>query len=143
MILSQTQRDQLYAQMRADAPNETCGFIGGKNARAEKIYPIPNAAAKRITNFLMDANAQLAALQDMDANDYDILAIYHSHPNSAPSPSETDLRDAWSASLQEPYYPNTLYLILSMRHLDAPEMRAYHLHNQEWIETPIVIETIE
>ena len=139
LILTHAQCAQLYAQLRADAPNEMCGFIGGRDARAKKIYPIPNVAANRNTNFLMEPNAQLAALQDMDENDYDILAIYHSHPVSPPYPSETDLRDAWDSVLQEPLYPDSVYLILSLRNPAAPEICAYQLHNQTITEIPLSI----
>jgi proteasome lid subunit RPN8/RPN11 len=137
MILTHSQLDQLIEQARRDAPYETCGMIGGKDGRALKIYPIPNVAENRIKHYYMDGAAQIRAMQDMDENGYDILAIYHSHPVTQPYPSATDLRDAWDADLQEPRYPGTLYIILSLRQPDAPEIRAYQLHNSNITEIPL------
>lgn len=125
--------------MRADAPYETCGMIGGRGGRAEKIYPIPNIAENRVKHYLMEGSAQIRAMQDMDDNGYDILAIYHSHPVSPPYPSPTDLRDAWDADLQEPRYPDTLYMIMSQRQPDTPEIRAYQLYDQRITEIPLEI----
>ena len=139
MILTRAQLDQLFAQMRADAPNETCGMLGGRDGRVLKIYPIANAAQNRVTHYLMDGGEQLRAMQDMDDNGLDILAIYHSHPASPPYPSETDLRDAWDSALQEPRYPDSIYLILSMRKPDAPEIGAYRLRAQTVTEIPLNI----
>lgn len=141
MILTRAQLDQLFAQMRADAPQETCGMIGGKDGRAEQIYPIQNVAENRVKNYFMEGSAQIRAMQDMDDNGHDILAIYHSHPVSQPYPSATDLRDAWDADMQEPRYPGTLYIIMSLRNSDAPEIHAYELHDQT--VTEIKLELID
>ena len=96
MILTQAQLDQLVEQARQDAPHETCGMIGGKDGRALKIYPIPNVAENRVKHYLMDGAEQIRAMQDMDENGHDILAIYHSHPVSRAYPSPTDVRDAFA-----------------------------------------------
>lgn len=139
MILTKDQLEQLYAQMRADAPHETCGMLGGKDGRALKIYPIKNVAENRVKHYYMDGAEQIRAMQDMDDNGYEILAIYHSHPVTQPYPSATDLRDAWDADLQEPRYPDTLYIIMSLRNPDAPEIHAYQLENQTITEIPLEI----
>ena len=137
MILTRSQLDRLVEQARRDAPYETCGMLGGKDGRAQKIYPIKNVAENRVKHYYMDGAEQIRAMQDMDDNGYDILAIYHSHPVTQPYPSATDLRDAWDADLQEPRYPDTLYLIMSLRNPDKPEIHAYHLENETITEIPI------
>ncbi|MBI4670068.1 MAG: M67 family metallopeptidase [Chloroflexi bacterium] len=137
MILTQSQLDQLHAQMRRDAPYETCGMIGGKDGRALKIYPIKNTAENRVKNYFMDGAEQIQAMQDMDDNGYDILAIYHSHPVTPAYPSPTDLRDAWDSDLQEPRYPGTIYIIMTQMNPDAPEAHAYRLENETITEIPI------
>lgn len=143
MILSRTQLEQLYEQMRRDAPFETCGMIGGKDGRALKIYPIKNVAENRVKNYLMDGGDQIRAMQDMDDNGYEILCIYHSHPVSRAYPSVTDLRDAFDPDLQEPTYPGTVYLIMTLMNPDAPEAHAYLLEKDSITETVLEIKDFE
>jgi proteasome lid subunit RPN8/RPN11 len=140
MTLTHSQLDQLYEQMRRDTPHETCGMIGGKDGRALKIYPIKNVAENRIKHYYMDGADQIRAMQDMDDNGYDILAIYHSHPVSPASPSPTDLRDAWDSDLQELRYPDTIYIIMTLMNPDAPEIHGYLLNDQTVTEIPIVVD---
>ncbi len=140
MTLTQSQLDQLFEQMRRDAPNETCGMIGGKAGRALKIYPVQNVAENRVKNYFMDGIDQIRAMQDMDDHGYDIVAIYHSHPVSRASPSMTDVRDAYDPDLQEPRYPGTVYLIMTLMNPDAPEAHGYFLDGETITETPLVIE---
>lgn len=139
MILTRSQLEQLYEQMRRDAPFETCGMIGGKDGRALKIYPIKNVAENRVKNYLMDGMDQIQAMQDMDDNGYDILSIYHSHPVTRPYPSPTDLRDAYDPDLQEPRYPGTVYIIMSLMNVDAPEAHGYLLNGETITETLLEI----
>ena len=49
----------------------------------------------------------------------DLLAIYHSHTRSAAYPSRTDVELA--------FFPETLYLIVSIADRDAPEIRAFRI----------------
>ncbi len=139
MTLTQSQLDQLFEQMRRDAPYETCGMIGGRDGRALKIYPIKNVAENRVKNYFMDGVEQIRAMQDMDDNSYDILAIYHSHPVTRAYPSATDVRDAYDADLQEPRYPGTVYIIMSLMNPDAPEAHGYLLEGETITETPLEI----
>ena len=39
MQLTREQLEQIIAQAKRDAPNETWGMIGGKDSRAQKIFP--------------------------------------------------------------------------------------------------------
>lgn len=140
MILTRRQLDQLIAQARRDAPHETCGMIGGKDGRALKIYPIKNVAANKVIHYLMDGADQIAAMQDMDEQGYDILAIYHSHPVSPAYPSPTDRRDAYDPELGEPLYPGTVYLLITLMNPDTPEAHGYLLNGESVQEIPLEIQ---
>ena len=139
MILTPSQLDQLYDQMRRDVPYETCGMIGGRDGRALKIYPIKNVAENRVKNYFMDGVEQIRAMQDMDDNSYDILAIYHSHPVTRAYPSPTDVRDAYDADLQESRYPGAVYIIMSLMNPDAPEAHGYLLNGETITEIELEI----
>src|SRR5688572_13540375 len=91
---------QLYMDMLAQAqsefPNECCGLLAGitendaGRLRVLKRYALVNEAASRI-EYRSEAKSMFAAVKDMRAFDHEMLAIYHSHPTSAPVPSRTDL----------------------------------------------------
>ena len=59
-------------------------------AVAERIYPLVNAAASPVL-YESEYQSIKAAYLDMDRRHLDFIAVYHSHPTSAPVPSKTDL----------------------------------------------------
>ncbi|MBM3129683.1 MAG: M67 family metallopeptidase [Chloroflexi bacterium] len=119
MKLSNTQLAQLIAHARRDAPNETCGLIGGKDQRALKIYPLKNTHATPRVNFYADPLELLAAFRDIEANGWEHLAIYHSHCATEAYPSETDIARA--------YYPDAAHLIISLADPEQPRTRAFRI----------------
>jgi proteasome lid subunit RPN8/RPN11 len=139
MTLTQSQLNELFEQMRRDAPHETCGMIGGRDGRAVKIYPVRNIAENKVKNYLMDGADQIRAMQDMDDNELEITAIYHSHPVTRAYPSVTDLRDAYDASSQESLYPGTVYIIMTQMNPEAPEAHGYLLQGDTITEIPLEI----
>jgi proteasome lid subunit RPN8/RPN11 len=65
------------------------------------------------------------AVRDMRRQGIDILAIYHSHPTSAPVPSRTDM--------ERNYSPDVVNLIISLKN-KAPETRAWWLTEKDFHE---------
>jgi proteasome lid subunit RPN8/RPN11 len=117
--LTHEQLCALIEHARDAAPNEACGIIGGKANRALKIYPLKNTHATPRVNFYADPHELLAAFRDIEANGWEHIAIYHSHPASDAFPSETDLAQA--------YYPDVVYLIISLAHPEQPIVRAFRI----------------
>ena len=83
---------------RADAPHECVGLLFGTvtddHYRATRRVPLPNAAPDPQRHYLAEPEALLSALKHADAQGDDLVAIYHSHPNGVPQPSDTDRADA-------------------------------------------------
>src|SRR3972149_2592077 len=69
----------------------------------------------------MEPAEQFAAVKDMRAAGFDMLAIYHSHPATAARPSAEDIRLAFT--------PNIAYVIISLREADAPVARCFVVEN--------------
>ncbi len=92
LTLTDAQQQWLIREMQANAPCEICGLIGGRGNRAEQIIPLPNIAADPTTRYQADPAALGRALREIEKTG-DLLAIYHSHPNSAPVPSQTDIAE--------------------------------------------------
>ena len=133
MRLTPSQLNQLIAQARRDAPNETCGLIGGKNGRALQIYPLKNVDENPRIRYLADPQELLHAVRDVEeAHDWEVLAIYHSHPASPAYPSPTDVARA--------FYPDAVYILISLMNPDAVQVRGFHIRDEKISEVTLEIE---
>ncbi len=132
--------DELYqailAHVVAVAPSEGVGLLAvGPYARSDvamstRFYPGTNVDASA-TRYTMAPTEVIAAFHDIDAHGWWLGAIVHSHPNSAPLPSPTDIREA--------YYPNALAVIVSLAH-GSSSMRAWRMDDPlQRREVPLVI----
>src|SRR5918911_637179 len=124
MRLTRSQLDQLIAQARRDAPNETCGLIGGQDGRALKIYPLTNVDENPRIRYLADPQELLYAIRDVEeTNGWEVLAIYHSHPASPAYPSATDVGRA--------FYPDAVYILISLRNPEFAEVRGFNIRDEK------------
>jgi proteasome lid subunit RPN8/RPN11 len=112
----------IVAHLRGSLPAEGCGLLAvrpgeGGTVVATRFYPGTNLDASP-TRYTMDPVEVVAAFHDLDANDWSLGAIVHSHPATPPTPSPTDLREA--------FYPEALMVIVSFA-TSPPVMRAWRL----------------
>src|SRR5262245_44067456 len=118
----------MVAQARAELPNECCGLLAGRVAggvgRAEARYALINAAADPRL-FESEPRSMFAAHKDMRRRGIEVLAVYHSHPTSAPLPSKTDL--------QRNYSSEVVNLIISLA-TDTAEVRGWWLSETDFRE---------
>jgi proteasome lid subunit RPN8/RPN11 len=112
-------RDVMFAQSRAELPNECCGLLLGTQdiERAVPMRSIPPAPDA----YYMDPEQQITVFTDMQATGEQLLGIYHSHPKGPVKPSGMDLQLA--------FHPDALYVIISLADVDSPEIGAYRLVN--------------
>jgi proteasome lid subunit RPN8/RPN11 len=115
-------------------PNEACGFLGGPSGLADCIYPLPNAAASPIY-YRPGDREMIAAINDIDERDHQLVGIFHSHVASPPRPSPTDRREA--------HYPDAVYVIVSLTDIAAPETRGWLIHKKDWRDDDGEIEEVE
>lgn len=118
MRISRELARELVEHAVADLPNECCGMIAGRGDEATRVLRATNAEGSPFM-YVMDPREQLRIMDEIDEAGDDLLAIYHSHTRSAAYPSRTDVELA--------FYPDTLYLIVSIADRDAPEIRAFRL----------------
>jgi [CysO sulfur-carrier protein]-S-L-cysteine hydrolase len=128
VYISRAMLDEMIAHALAGRPNEACGMLAGKGNRATKVYPAANADASPV-RYLMAPKDQLHIMQDMEDHDWDLLGIFHSHTHTAAYPSQTDVSLA--------YYPDALYLIVSLVDEAHPVVRAFHIVDGQIREEPI------
>ena len=91
---------------RREAPLECCGILAGKGRTVRRTFETRNADESR-TTYLMNPEEQLRVFREMEEEGLDMVAIYHSHPNTIPFPSVRDVRLA--------FYPDVAYVIISLR----------------------------
>jgi len=93
IILSKQQASEILEYLNSHVPLEACGLLAGKNDRVEKIFFVRNQAQSPV-RFVMDPYEQLHAFEWIEANELDLLGIFHSHPSGPETASPTDIVDA-------------------------------------------------
>ncbi len=145
--------DAIVAQAEREFPFECCGFIIGDNA-VEEVRPIANiqnamhtkdpAAFPRDarTAFLMDPKQHLAVMNEIDDRKLALRVVYHSHPDHDAYFSATDRAQACSFDPTEPDYPDTAYIVLSIRSAKFASAAAFAWDpaTKEFAETPLTME---
>ena len=116
--------DGMRAHAAAEHPRECCGLLAGAHGATHR-YPLRNALASE-TEFLSEAADMIAAVKDMRANGTRILAVYHSHPASAPVPSKKDI--------ERNYARDVLSVIVG----PGGEVRAWRIDGAEVCEMVVV-----
>jgi proteasome lid subunit RPN8/RPN11 len=125
--------EEMVAHARAELPNECVGLLAGRLVepgtaggerlgRLERRYPLVNAAASP-REYLSDPKSMFAAMKDMWGHGLDPLAVYHSHPTSAPIPSRTDL--------ERNYSPEVVNFIVSLAGAE-PLLRGWWLTDRDY-----------
>jgi len=140
----------MIAHALFERPLECCGLLAGPLperpgsmssepppvapspvARVFKRYPLVNTA-RSATEYHCADRSLFEAHRDMRRLEFDVLAIYHSHPTTAAVPSRTDL--------ERNNYPGAIHFIISLRD-DPPVVqgwwlleRAYREAEWEWVD---------
>jgi proteasome lid subunit RPN8/RPN11 len=129
--LTNEQAEEMVQHALAEHPNEACGLLAGKacpvggisdagrrDGRVEKVYPMTNAEHSPVT-YRLDPEEQFRVFMEIEEEGRELLAIYHSHSHSSAYPSATDLELA--------FYPDCLYLIISLADRARPVIRAFRI----------------
>jgi [CysO sulfur-carrier protein]-S-L-cysteine hydrolase len=113
-------------------PLEVCGILGGSGTVVRSHYPMTNTDASN-EHFMMDPKEQFAVVRALRALGEEMVAIYHSHPESPARPSQEDIRLALT--------PNVCHLIVSLQDREAPVVKAYRI--SEGVVQPVeIIKTV-
>ncbi|MSO40317.1 MAG: M67 family peptidase [Solirubrobacterales bacterium] len=122
--------DELLEHARADAPNECCGMVGGRDGVAVSVYRANNAEGSPL-RYNLDPQDQFRIMTAMEDSGEDLAAIYHSHTKSPAYPSQTDINLA--------AYPDAIYLIASLAEGEDP-LRGFWIRDGEVREAELEIE---
>lgn len=120
--------EEMIEHALEDAPNECCGIIAGKDGKAEKLFRAKNAEASPY-RYKVDDKDLFRIYRECSDNEWDFLAIYHSHTASEAYPSPTDVRLA--------FWPDAYYVLVSTKEPGPPVVRAFRITDGEIQEEPI------
>jgi [CysO sulfur-carrier protein]-S-L-cysteine hydrolase len=130
MILPRQFFDEIVDHARVEVPNECCGIVASRDGAAVKVFRATNAEASPV-RYGLDPQEQYKIMMEIDEQGWTLGAIYHSHTRSAAYPSQTDVNLA--------FYPDALYLIVSLRDPDRPELRAFSIVDSEIDEVELSV----
>jgi [CysO sulfur-carrier protein]-S-L-cysteine hydrolase len=123
--------DEMVAHARAEAPNECCGMIGGRDGSATSIHRARNAEESPL-RYVIHPTDQLRIMEEIEARGEELAAIYHSHTGSPAYPSQTDINLAEN-------WPDPLYVICSLADRE-PEVRGFAIRDGDVEEVTLELE---
>lgn len=116
--IRQAQLDEILAHVRAEFPREACGLLAGRSDVVERVFPMRNAEQSEVA-YRLDPEEQYRVFMEMERRGWELVGIYHSHPHGPAYPSARDIETA--------YYPETVYLIVSLAEGAAPVLRGFRI----------------
>jgi proteasome lid subunit RPN8/RPN11 len=117
ILIPESALADMIAHARAEAPRECCGLLLGMHDSVVRSFRAKNLAAAA-TRYFIDPHDHFRALRLARAEGLQVIGAYHSHPESEPVPSVTDIAEANSGS-------EFVYVIVS---LVKDEVRAYRIN---------------
>ncbi|MBF0559295.1 MAG: M67 family metallopeptidase [Nitrospirae bacterium] len=111
--------DDMIAHCRNGYPNEACGILAGTAHEVSRLYLMQNAEASPVS-YLMDSKEQFTVMKSMREAKLSMVALFHSHPDSAAYPSAKDVQLA--------FYEDSAYVIVSLS-ASEPVAKAFLIKN--------------
>lgn len=118
IIIPQHIIDGIIEQAQRELPDEACGLLVGTGNEVVKQYPLTNIDHSP-EHFSFDPREQFQVLREARKEELQIIANYHSHPESPARPSEEDIRLACDREI--------IYLILSLQEKALPVLKAFSI----------------
>ena len=115
---------QIAEHATVQAPREACGLLAGRTGHIVDALPVNNAAPSPEIHFKLDPTEQLKAMKAIDDANLEWIGVYHSHPYSAPVPSETDIKENADLAL--------LQLIVSLER-SKPQLKLWRVERSSVI----------
>ena len=95
IILSKNQAETLKRHAIQNWPNESCAILFGSNSNEQflirDVFLTKNARPSPV-NFTISNEELILAYEEAERKNLEVIAIFHSHPESAAYPSSTDLQ---------------------------------------------------
>ena len=111
-------RDEMVAHALENDSVECCGVLAGTGGGFLKLFRMTNVENSPY-RFSWDSRELINVWREMEDNEWEHRAVYHSHTHSEAYPSSTDVRlAAW---------PEAYYIIISLMDKKDPSLRAFRI----------------
>jgi [CysO sulfur-carrier protein]-S-L-cysteine hydrolase len=121
---------EMVAQASEKPKLECCGLLAGCNGVITRIFPASNSLASA-TAYEIAPKELFQNMREIRGAGLELMGIYHSHPNGDNKPSPRDIEQA--------YYPEVTYFILSPRDDTPNPIRAFAIQNGNTVELDIQV----
>jgi len=130
VVIPQKLYDEILQHARDEVPNECCGIVASSDGAAIRVFRATNAEASPV-RYGLDPQEQYRIMMEIEERGWTLGAIYHSHTRSPAYPSQTDVNLA--------FYPDALYLIVSLQNPERPDLRAFTIVDRKIDEVELSI----
>ncbi|MDP4269639.1 MAG: M67 family metallopeptidase [Bacteroidota bacterium] len=113
--------DEIIAHARQELPNEACGYLAGNGNEVKQAYALTNIDHSP-EHFSFDPAEQFRTVKAARKAGLEILANFHSHPETPARPSVEDIELA--------YDPEISYVIISFAG-ETPDVKSFKIRNGE------------
>lgn len=113
--------NDLFDHAKTGLPEEVCGYLVGTGREVTKLFLLTNIDHSN-EHFSFDPAEQFDVVREARKEGLEILANYHSHPETPARPSQEDIRLAFD--------PNISYVIVSLA-AEVPEIKSFRIQNGE------------
>lgn len=124
--------EELINYGRSKLPFEVCGILSGYNNNVQSIWKLKNEMNSS-SRFFVGKKAVEETLQQISQKEEKVIAIYHSHPTTAPVPSYVDIINHPDSEVK--------MIIISYK-TKKPIVKCYSVQNGAYKEWPFFIEPI-
>lgn len=131
LIINKNDYKKIIEEAKKGKPNEVCGILAGKNYEVFKVYKMKNISDNPRFCYFMSPEEQLKVFKEIRGLGFELVGIYHSHPESDPYPSKRDVELA--------FYPEAVYIIISLKDEVNPVVKGFRIVEEKIVEEEIKV----